>query len=293
MPRKGADLSSIGAAALSELADGGLGRVVARADGRQPEPCELLPQHREALKRILRGERSAATGSALPPKLCWEDVAVAQRYQALCKLLLRAGPLPAQSPVQLFDGPSFHAFAQSHVPPPHPPPSLTPVQVVINGAAAAAAAAAAAVAAAAVAATPSDAAAYGPMRAAAAAAARFCAQCERRADGAVDPEDGEFYCRRCSLFFFKQLTEKCGNEAWTCPMRGCVVPPPDLTAEDSSGLSSAGFHAHAGGAEEVRAWHIIILPLAALRARRDQCFTAFRRESDATPVRVSVYNVES
>ena len=188
MPRKGADLSSIGAAALSELADGGLGRVVARADGRQPEPCELLPQHREALKRILRGERSAVTGSALPPKLCWEDVAVAQRYQALCKLLLRAGPLPAQSPVQLFDGPSFHAFAQSHVPPPHPPPSLTPVQVVINGAAAAAAAAAA---------TPSDAAAYGPMRAAAAAAARFCAQCERRADGAVDPEDGEFYCRRC------------------------------------------------------------------------------------------------
>mmetsp|Transcript_42417 Transcript_42417/g.133842 ORF Transcript_42417/g.133842 Transcript_42417/m.133842 type:complete len:375 (-) Transcript_42417:120-1244(-) len=56
-----------------------------------------------------------------------------------------------------------------------------------------------------------------------------------------------------SIMAFFCVSVLAAGVAWTCPMRGCVVPPPDLAAEDSSGLSSAGFHAHAGGAEDVRA----------------------------------------
>jgi len=193
-PPSGRDVSSVGKAALAELAAGGVGRVIARLDGRQGEPIELLPRQESALKKVLRGERSnkkkkgasaPPDAAVLPSTLAWEDVELAWRYQGFCRLLLRSGAMPPESPSKLFDGPSYYAFCAAYTPP-AVPPALAPIQAMARGRSAKRTAR-----------EPLDTAAYGSDPAAAAAAARKCMHCGARGEGEADAAAGRWYCYSC------------------------------------------------------------------------------------------------
>ena len=115
-----ASARAVGEISLLEIASGGRGGVVTRFDGGshigaapRGEACPCAPRHVTALRRVLAGERATlALTHAGKVRLNWEDVAVARRYESVCRLVLRAQMLPAAPPSALFDGPSFHAFCR-------------------------------------------------------------------------------------------------------------------------------------------------------------------------------------
>ncbi|KAL1504712.1 hypothetical protein AB1Y20_008491 [Prymnesium parvum] len=127
--RQQMDVSSVGAAALAELADGCRGRVVvvhhfdleeAHEEGAAHTRlgAQVEERHLVALRRLLDGERAPDALATLRGgrrsgllRLDWEDMEVARLYERLCRRLLRAGCCDPSAPSELFDGPSFHVFA--------------------------------------------------------------------------------------------------------------------------------------------------------------------------------------